>query len=1025
MILVIVLAVLAGLGALLFMGGEEDAGTVRIGADPEATSTTEPETGPVDLTDDGSGEGRDARSELATAPTEDTGDAQASERETRGGATVSGRVADGSGRPVVGAQVRLERDAGGGLGGMAFMLGEPESGGRGRTVMTDPRGLFEFEGVTSGDQMLVVTAAGFATTEPERFEVEGPDPVDVGTLELELAIILSGRVVDSLGRGIADVALRSLPRVDMGGGMVIMSSIGPKGEPLTTSGPGGEFTIDTLASGPWRIETEHPEHPARTFEGKVDRPGDVERDLIWELPDGAVIQGYVVGTDRREGPYQVKYALGGSLDFAMFGSGGGSADVGENGAFDVRGLEPDTDYDLQVVRNAESSEGGMLTFIGIGGDQPALSEPKSVPSGTRDARLEILAPGRVQLRVVTGDNATPVEALTASIGEPWSLAPLREESGDTRRHHAGGIVEFDDVSSISDAMAFGGGTIVRIEAEGFVPLDVTLGERPDPGGVIDLGTVALEAARRARITVVGPDGPVQGARVALARASDRGFDMFGGGDSESFSISRSVTIDDESGESGEIEDVSGPDSRARARTDAQGLAEFDMPANDGKLRLTVEHRDYAPYAATLTVPPGTELVHTVEVGPGGTVLVRVVDPLGAPIEGIAVQHRGPGVGEDGMFGAPRTGADGTARFDRLAPGEHGFRTRAGSRGDTAVMPWEILGTDGSGKPWNELGVEHGDDLELVLNEAASATLVGQVRQDGEPLVGAGVSARAIDENSDPNEIEMAMFALGGRSAGRTDTDGRYTIEGLEPGTYELSVQHKDRALPATRELVIVAGVENIFDVDLLQNGIRGRVVDQSGDPIPGLVVRAKRAAGDAAGAVSRVAISILGGSGSGGGMSAMIGGPAGEPVRTDANGAFELPGLPEDTDLHVVVEPADGAPYSIGVESDVLRVGPGEWIEDVELEAPIGGAVEVTVEDSIVKELAFVLVEADRLDSGGTPIEDSRTTGFVDNGTCELLGLAPGTWRIGLRGVMNGGTGAPSYSADVEVLAGAREVLEF
>ncbi|QDU84702.1 Nickel uptake substrate-specific transmembrane region [Planctomycetes bacterium Pla163] len=1027
LILVIVLAALAALGALLFMGGEESGGAVQIGTEqePEQEGGTGDGLGAVDLTDGGSGDARDERAELGAALANAGDESQADEKSARKGATVTGRVADSAGRPVVGATVRLERGEGGGLGAMAMRIGAPNGIGAGRTATTDARGLFEFENVRTGEQRLIASAPGFATREPERFDVEGLDPVDVGTLELELAIVLSGRVVDSLGRGVAGVELRSSPRVEMGGGMIVLNTIGAAGEPLTTTGPGGEFTIDTLPAGPWRIGTVHPEHPARTFEGEVARPGDVERDLLWELPDGAVIRGYVVGTDRREGPYRVLGSSGGMVDFGLLGGGNGGVDVGPDGAFELRGLEPDTDYDLRVVRAPDGKGDDVLSMVGLGDLTSALSETKSFPSGTLDARLEILAPGRVRLRVATGDDARPVEAFTAALGEPWALETLRDADGRTLRQHPGGIVEFDDVSTIEANPFFGGSTIVRIQSEGYVTLDVPLGERPDPGGVIDLGTVMLEQARRARITVLGPDGPVQGARVALARASDRGFELFEGGDSgATFTMSATVSSD---GEEGATEDVVGPDRSARARTDADGLAEFDMPANDGKLRLTVEHRDFAPYAATLTVAPEAELVHTVELGPGGVVVVRVVDPAGAPVAGIGIQHRGPGVEGSALFDAPRTKADGTVRFDRLTPGDHGFRTRAGARGDGPGVVFDFPGTNGGGKPWSDITVEHGDVLEVLLTDAATATLVGQVRLDGEPLVGARVTARSNDSSgsndggSEALEFDFDMVAMTGRNSGRTDENGRYSIEGLEPGAYEVSVDHDDRALPAKRDALVVAGVENQLDVDLVQNGIRGRVVDEEGAPIPGVVVRAKRAGGEGSGRASRFAISLS----TADGMSTMLGGPGGESVRTDANGAFELPGLPEDVDLRVVVEAAEGAPYSIGVESDVLRVGLGQWLEGVELEAPIGGAVDVAVSGELQKELVFVVVSADRLDDAGNPIDGSRTTGFADDGDCRLLGLESGRWRIGLRGLMQDDSGPPARTTDVEVRRGEATPIEF
>jgi len=1005
--LALLLVVVALVGAALFLvlapGGGSN-GTARI-EDETTAAQEETDLGPVALTTDEKA-GEDAR-RSAQAVVGDGDEPVGAEREDGAGrsASVTGRVTNASGLPVVGARVSVVN---GGFGGAGFFIGERRNAGARDTVETDARGAFALETRARGERTLRVECSGFVRHEVEGLELALGATEDVGTLVLDTAVVLSGRVVDPAGRGIEGVELFEVPRQEMGG-MVIALDVPMGGEPLTTTGPAGDFTIDTLAVGDWKVQARHPEHPMRSFDGTTEREGEVQRDLLFELPYGARIAGFVTGTDRREGPFQVVARSGGIFGFAPNPP---TADVAEDGSFEIVGLEEGTEYEVQVVSAA--GEGDVFEAISLGGMQEAISESVSVEAPAVNTRLEILAPGRIRIQVTTGQPPVPLETFTASYGRNWNMVALRGEDGSVLEQHEDGIAVFEEVNSIGDAMPWGGSPSVRIEAEGYLRLDVPVSRLPAPGELLDLGAVVLEPASGARITVVAEGRPVRGARVRIGRATERGFET---GD---IGVSRAVSIDASSDEGGDlsIEDFGGGND-SRGRTDEEGLVVLDLPAKSGSFRLTVEHRDWADYAATVEVPPGAMLEHTVELGPGGVVLVRVVDERGQPLEGVSVAHRGPGSGGmAAMFGGgTKSDAQGEVEFAKLTPGTHRFRTQPDA-GDGPLAFVSFGGVEQS--DWTDAVVEHGTRTELVLTAVAKASLAGQVRQDGAPLAGAKVSLRPVDDGGSDGTAEMAMFAFGGGPSATTDANGRYAIESAGAGAQELVVTHPDRALPAVFELDVVPGVENLHDVDLFRNGIRGVVRGEDGDPLAGLTVRAQRAGdGDSPSqAIMAIASDVTGGAVS------MFGGGETQSVETDAEGRFELVGLPEDVEVLVVVDASTEAPFTFSVESEPLRVGMGEWVEGVELVAPPAASLRIEVSSEIQEKLFFVIASLERLDDAGQAVEGSSRNGFGEDGVITLDGLEPGRYRVRLEGA-GPEDGAPPYEREVVVVEGERTTLPF
>src|SRR6185436_6993580 len=143
---------------------------------------------------------------------------------------------------------------------------------------------------------------------------------------------------------------------------------------------------------------------------------------------------------------------------------------------------------------------------------------------------------------------------------------------------------------------------------------------------------------------------------------------------------------------------------------------------------------------------------TVQLFPGGTVVVEVVDREKRPVAGLSIDHRDPaqrgGMFMPGMPSGTITDAAGRVVFAHLPAGRHLFRVRASSGGEMfggAVLATAIDGVDNGPPPvekgWTEVVAREGETVTLVLEAPEVAELHGRVREGGKPLAGATVRLR--------------------------------------------------------------------------------------------------------------------------------------------------------------------------------------------------------------------------------------------------------------------------------------------
>jgi hypothetical protein len=270
-------------------------------------------------------------------------------------------------------------------------------------------------------------------------------------------------------------------------------------------------------------------------------------------------------------------------------------------------------------------------------------------------------------------------------------------------------------------------------------------------------------------------------------------------------------------------------------------------------------------------------------------------------------------------------------------------------------------TSASGGASTEITVpelEHSEqDIHLGTDGVAGTVL----DPDGHPVSGAVVSATAA-----------ASGASGGFLVAETGLDGRYTIQGIDPGVYRVTATSPGfkvaTAYPV--ELVEGGGVVTV-DIALEPGGsLRGRLVDDFGNGIAGAALLVAPA-----------------------GIVDPWGGGAATAV-TDVNGSFSLT-TPGDGPLDVTALPTGWAPV---VLTGIL---PPAGDEDLLLRAGHGGSLRVVVVDVEGSPLGGVTLIA----RPAPPFLGSELAGLLTPpvptdtaGVTVLASLAPGGYAIGVIG---------------------------
>jgi len=347
----------------------------------------------------------------------------------------------------------------------------------------------------------------------------------------------------------------------------------------------------------------------------------------------------------------------------------------------------------------------------------------------------------------------------------------------------------------------------------------------------------------------------------------------------------------------------------------------------GAYELELRHELYRLRRRPVVVISGTQSrdLGTLRAEAAGSLLVRVVDPVGRPVADAELElaHGLDGVDYDDerfwsdLGGVYRLFSPQKARTDRN--GEHVFERLLGNR------TWHLsVAHDGWVPVRDTVVVEVGArQSHLVRLRPAAVLTVRVIDEAGKPIPDAKVRVTLPGATEPP----PLVFETDVRGVGRCDR--------LTPGSVVVRVEHRD-FLPYEKQHFYERGRPHELEVTLARGlSVAGRVLDQDGEPIAGAwVSRLRDYAQTILGfdVVSFAGEDLIG-------MAVRRG-----AVRTDQDGRFVVSGIAKDAKVNLMVG-ADGfvqarlGPVDPGATGLELRLVPTATVTGVVVTAEDGRAI--------------------------------------------------------------------------------------
>ncbi len=715
----------------------------------------------------------------------------------RRGLVVTGSVKDLDGSPVAGVEValspsRVVRSSSGGrrmqmsFGGVSEIV--PAKSG--------PDGRFELKGVPAGDFALTAKAPGWATETVDPLKLARdvrPDPVDV---------------VLAPGAAISGVVLRKTG----GGAEGYIAIARPSGKPATggvgldpvrmPTGPDGTFLLDGLKAGEM--------YDLQLFRtGGGFGQGPSKKGIA---APSAGVEFVVEGTGRIEGSavdgktgqpltsFEVSYQAerGGFGGVMRFGRRSGAWSGGEGEAVPVEA--PDGRFALedvpagkwQVVVTAKGYQVGRAAGVVVEEATTTDGVEIRVPPGSTlkgrvtDARTGKGVPeARVGVRSETGAPAGgafgPGSDIVTDVDGRFEVEGLAPGKVTVSVQHADYTDRTENAdlkeggSSVEVALTRGGslGGVVLSETRQPMPgAEVSLGGAGAPGRGFGGGeSTATDASGRFRFDHLSPGRytlsasvpgqstePVEAVLAGSESKEDVTLVLAGGA-----TIRGVVSGLPDAFRAGVNVSASGPKEYwASARTAADGRFELTgAPAGTIALRATAgDFLSGSTRSAngSVTIAEGQKEAESEVVFEGSGALSGRVSRGGQPVAQARVLVGGRNAGTGGTG---RTDESGAYRVEGLEPGDYNVSVQPGSGGGRGVS--KEVRIDG----------EASADFDLPMASLFGYVVDGATKQ---PLADARVTA-----------------ALDGSAAGRTgyattDSNGRFSMEDLEPGAYTLTLR---------------------------------------------------------------------------------------------------------------------------------------------------------------------------------------------------------------------------------------------
>lgn len=757
-------------------------------------------------------------------------------------AAVSGRVTDETGAPVPGARVRFARDSNVRAlvrGGPAAFLGRPG-------VTTGPDGAFRMRGL-GAEKNLTLEAAktGWVTAKRHGLTLRAGEVMKDVTLVLRKGLEAKGRVVDAAGQPIAGADVR-LSRAERGGARFVFQFGGMgRQKPDASTGADGTFRVTGLEPSEYSLAVSREGYAPKTVPSlAVDPPGPADWGSITLAP-GVPVAGLVRNSKGD--------AVVGAEVFAFGGQSGGtrSSSTDAEGRFRLEGFSPDRPLMMSVVATGYA----------------ALQ--RQVTPSPQEIVLTLKTTATIRGRVEDATSQRPISDFSASYSEAQGgfAGGVRVVMGGGENERvfqsSDGSFELADVPP--------GRWNVRASSPGYRPTEVAgveVGEGETKEGIV----LSLKKGGIVSGRVLDPR---RGTGVANSAVS-----WSEGSNSSGMGPAMALLASLDGG------------AATSVATDADGRFRFEgLPP--GRITLSAEHPDFLE--ASKQIDLGDEATVDLTLSLGGSIAGTVVGKDGrSGVPGAQVLLRQQGAGMN--FGDDSTRADGAGNFvfEHLKAGRYGVsaRSNAGTTAWKDVVLAESQQQDGvllevesgatvvgtvSGLPASRLGgvriwassrdysdsAMTGDDGRFTLRDVppgvlrvnantsfpsirqttknvdvpegateipveivfeGSSRIAGRITRGEKPVAGAYVNARPEPPG-----------AAGGSAMGVTDDDGRYGLEALNDGTYQVQVSGQGVSY---RKVLNVSGDTN-GDIALPPIAITGVVTEaESNEPLEGASVQA-------------------------------------------------------------------------------------------------------------------------------------------------------------------------------------------
>jgi protocatechuate 3,4-dioxygenase beta subunit len=756
-------------------------------------------------------------------------------------AAVSGRVTDESGAPVAGARVRFARDSNVRAlmrGGPAAFLGRPG-------VTTGPDGAFRMRGLGPEKNLSLEAAmAGYVTAKRHGVTLKAGEAVKDVALILKRGLEARGRVVDSAGQPIAAAEIR-LTQVQRGGGRFVFQFAGVnRAKPDATSGADGSFRVAGLEAGDYALAVSRDGYaPKRVPSVTVAEKGPNEWPAV-VLAAGVPIAG-VVRSSKGD-------PVVGAEVFAFADGTSRNSRTDPEGKFRIEGFGADR----RVMINVRAEGYAALQ--------------RTVTPSPEEVVLVLTTSGTIRGRVEDAATNRPVTDFTAYYADSGGrlAGGVRVVMGLGESEKAfqspDGSFELADVPP--------GKWSVRAAAPGYRPAEVSgieVGEGETKEGVV----VPLKKGGVISGRVLDPR---RGAGVANASVS-----WSEGSSASGMSPGMSVLA---------RLDLGGAPA---ATTDADGRFGFDgLPG--GKITLSAEHPDFLEVSKQVDLDEKATVDLTLALGGSisGTVVAKD-GRTGVPGADVLLRDQGGSfsMGDD----SARADASGNFSFEHLKAGRYGVsaRSNAGATAWKDVVLAESQQHDGvllemavgatvlgtvSGLPAGNVGgvrvfastkdyqdsAVSSDDGRFTFRDVPSGVLRLQAST---PYPSMRSTSKNLDVPEGATEVPVEIVfegtsrlsgrvtrgdkpvssafvsatpdpptAAGGRASDQTDEDGRYSIEGLADGNYQVQVSGQG---VSHRRSFAVSG-DTTADIDVPTITISGVVTDSdSSDLLEGASVQAE------------------------------------------------------------------------------------------------------------------------------------------------------------------------------------------